>query len=1361
MSRLLRCALLAAFALRLAAGPEPWADSRLSVTNGLAFWLDASRQTAARGTFGLPPLTSGAPVDIAFDGSGRRVRVVQPDRDARPHFQQEFSGAFFRFDGHNDALVATDAGLTLSNFTVFIVAIPRSNPGEFRGFLALARFGANDYTSGFNLDLGPFPGGQLSVVNAEGSGFGGAVNLLQGTPLPFGVWRVFSAEAGSDVVRLHVDGRPHGSRPRRVEPFTAGLVSVGARYYSNIAEPPYVQGFLESSIAELLIFDRTLPDAERARVDAYLNDKYAALLGREPEAERGSKPLVTVTNPPPVQMFLPGFEVRRMPVDLPNINDVKYRADGRLVALGYDGRIWLLRDTDGDGLEDRADVFWEAGSLRAPIGMALTPPGYLRGNGVFVAAKGKVSLIVDTNADDRADREIIVAEGWKELSHGVDALGVAVAPSGEVYFGLGAASYTDPYLVDKASGRGRYSLQSERGTILRVAADFSRRDVVCTGVRFSVALAFNAAGDLFCTDQEGATWLANGNPLDELLHIQAGRHYGFPPRHPQHLPDVVDEPSVFDYAPQHQSTCGLNFNEPVNGGPVFGPASWRGDALVTGYSRGKLWRTSLAKTKFGYVARNALLGSLPMLAVDACVSPEGDLVVSAHGGEPDWGSGPTGDGRLYKIRHADTNAALPVATWAAGPSEFRIAFDRPLDPVMLRDLTRRVDLTVGRWVGAGDRFETKRPGYAVVYQQLADPRRDVPVISVQVTPDRRTLVVSTARVEIPGVVAITINGFGRTNAPAPTLPQADDLDLSTDLSGVAAEWRAIRAADAPAWSGWLPHVDLGVVRAFTAGSADHDRLWDASRSPGVLTLRGHLDLWQMLQPAIQPGAALDHERPVEKVSVTFGAAVPFEGTWEDNPFRAAPGASGLWEAKCAFADGRKWASWSLAVNTGSTNPAVTASWSTDADPRQRPFPLRRFLVPWARPWEDAPSAAATVRPQLAGDWSRGRGLFFGEKAVCSKCHVYNGNGAAVGPDLSNLPQRDEAGVRNDIIHPNAALNPDHLASVIEFADGSESTVVIQSESQGNLVLVGPGGRDVVPRSRIKSIRPSPLSLMPEGFDRVLTPSEFDDLIAFLLTPPLQAATIRIAGAPEPRTPAEIAPLLSAPDPAPAAAPLPIVLCAGPKDHGVDEHDYPMWRDRWARLLAFGENVRASTAWEWPSEEQWKTARVVVFYSDNPGWDTAHARDMEAFLARSNGVVMLHWAVDGHDHPESLAQIIGLAWRGGASKFRHGPLALDVKPGPLTTGLAGLQLVDESYWNLVGDPSRIDVVASAVEEGSSRPLVWTRQHGPGRVFVCIPGHYTWTFDDPCYRALVLRGIAWSAGEPADRLTSLASLGARIH
>src|SRR5205085_6337459 len=99
---------------------------------------------------------------------------------------------------------------------------------------------------------------------------------------------------------------------------------------------------------------------------------------------------------------------------------------------------------------------------------------------------------------------------------------------------------------------------------------------------------------------------------------------------------VIDEPSVFNYGPQHQSTCGMVFNDPVNGGPVFGPPWWDGDALITGESRGKLWRTKLVRTEAGYVAQNYLFAALNMLTIDNCVSPAGDLVVACHSGPPDW-----------------------------------------------------------------------------------------------------------------------------------------------------------------------------------------------------------------------------------------------------------------------------------------------------------------------------------------------------------------------------------------------------------------------------------------------------------------------------------------------------------------------------------------------------------------------------------------------------------------------------------------------------------------------------------------------------------------------------------------------------
>src|SRR5262245_60122254 len=70
--------------------------------------------------------------------------------------------------------------------------------------------------------------------------------------------------------------------------------------------------------------------------------------------------LQPLSDPPAVQMLMPGFVVRQLPVDLTNINNVRYRPDGKLAALAYNGDIFLLSDTDGDGLEDKVEQFWES-----------------------------------------------------------------------------------------------------------------------------------------------------------------------------------------------------------------------------------------------------------------------------------------------------------------------------------------------------------------------------------------------------------------------------------------------------------------------------------------------------------------------------------------------------------------------------------------------------------------------------------------------------------------------------------------------------------------------------------------------------------------------------------------------------------------------------------------------------------------------------------------------------------------------------------------------------------------------------------------------------------------------------------------
>ncbi|MGV3482839.1 MAG: ThuA domain-containing protein [Planctomycetaceae bacterium] len=1353
---------------------EPWADDQLSITEGLVVWLDAATIQAARKTTGLTELKPGDPIQTWPNACSQQPDFVQNGAEAQPTYQPTGDFQAIRFEARGQHLRMASPLPPASASTVFIVAAPHSSPEAFSAFLSTSVTGKNDFQTGLNIDQALGDQNSLKVVNVEGRGSPGMNNLLK-EPLRFGaVARLcVTSRPGDGGIQLWANGKLQGTRDRAASDSGIGMeeIVLGGRYYT-LGGSPEVRGFFHGDIAEVLIYDRLLPESERTTVDRYLADKYGSVADLPlPQRVEGSEPLVRVDPSVPVQVFMPGFTVRQLPLDLTNINNVKYRPDGVLVALGYDGRVWHLRDTDGDGLEDHASLFWDnPDGLRAAIGMDLTPPGYERGNGVIIVTKTRCSLIVDTDGDDKADQDIEVAGGWQEGIHGVDALGVAFDPrDGSVYYGRGTNNFTDPLLRDKA-GRPGYSLDKESGVVIRVAPNFKTREIFATGIRFPVSIRFNRHGDLFCTDQEGATWVPNGNPLDELLHVQKGRHYGFPARHPTHLPDVIDEPSTFDYGPQHQSTCGLCFNEPVvKDGPTFGPKAWAGDAFVTGYSRGKLYRTQLVKTESGYVARNHLFACLDRLTADCCIAPDGSMVVTCHSGGPDWGSGPTGKGVIYKISYSAPELAQPVFAWPSTVREVRIEFDRPVDPERLHDVLQQTSITSGEFVRAGDRFESLWPGYAVVQAQQRSPRFPVRVHAAQLTADRRTLVLATDAMQSAVHYAVTLPGLGRADQDQVTgeLLQAPQVDLDFDLSGIAATWSE---AGQVVWSGWLPSLDLTLSRQWTAGSAYHDLLWQAMKNPGDLVLATQLNLRDMLRPAVQPGSRIDYELPPEHVVVRYTSTLPVEAHSTTASRDHAPD-SGTRETSNrgqmtydSDLDELVPIEFRLHKSDSAINIGFTATYSTKEDPRWRPFPLHRMFLPWAVPPSDSAAEPVMLAKELeGGDWGRGRKLYFGEQAGCSKCHAVHRQGGSIGPDLSNLIHRDYASVMRDITQPNFAINPDYVASSLVLTDGRVISGVVRSIDDNLHVGDQQGKTIVIPKSDIEQLRASSVSVMPENVLKTMDASQIRDLLTFLLTPgPSMPRDYAGGPRPKPRSAAEVQRVLAgSPQPPEPTRSIQIVLVAGPKDHGPGEHDYPAWQKAWQQLLSAGENVEVATAWEWPSADQLKTADAIVFYQHGD-WNIQRAADIDQYLKRGGGLVYIHWAVDGRQHGDEFAQRIGLAGRGMVG-FRHGDLTLSMNgqsKHPVIRNFSELAMTDETYWKMVGNLRPDQILATAIEDKAPQPQVWSLEHGTGRVFVSIPGHYSWTFDDPLFRVLLLRGIAWSAKEPVDRFNELVWPGADV-
>jgi type 1 glutamine amidotransferase len=269
-------------------------------------------------------------------------------------------------------------------------------------------------------------------------------------------------------------------------------------------------------------------------------------------------------------------------------------------------------------------------------------------------------------------------------------------------------------------------------------------------------------------------------------------------------------------------------------------------------------------------------------------------------------------------------------------------------------------------------------------------------------------------------------------------------------------------------------------------------------------------------------------------------------------------------------------------------------------------------------------------------------------------------------------------------------------------------------------------------------------------------------MTFLLTAPPHMPLDAPLEAPPVRSRAEVAAVLDGSIPLPEVLEeCKIVLVAGKKDHGPGEHDYPAWQIQWGQLLAAAESVNVDMAMDFPSDDQLAKANILVFFQKGD-WNDERQQKMDAFFERAGGAVYIHWAVNGFDRVADFSKRIGLASKGGSISYRHGPLSLDVHntDHPIMRNVEPLQLYDESYWRLTGEPDNITLFASSVEDGESQPQMWAYERAAGKVFVSIPGHYSWTFDDPIFRTILLRGMAWTANQPIDRFNELVPLGARI-
>lgn len=259
----------------------------------------------------------------------------------------------------------------------------------------------------------------------------------------------------------------------------------------------------------------------------------------------------------------PGFRISVFAANVGNARQLAQAPDGTVFAGSREaGKVYAIRDTDGDGRADRVTVLLEG--LNMPSGIAL------RDGTLYVAALDRIlALAHAVDHPPGAEARVVYDDfpdashhGWKYLR--VDANGNLIVPVGAP---CNICDEKPPF-----------------ATIQRLDPDTGETETLARGVRNSVGFDFQpGSGQLWFTDN-GRDGLGDEVPADELNRItRAGEHFGYPYLHAGDVPDpdFGQGKKPGDYTapmwkiPAHHAALGMTFYDD----DAF-PDAYRGNIFI-------------------------------------------------------------------------------------------------------------------------------------------------------------------------------------------------------------------------------------------------------------------------------------------------------------------------------------------------------------------------------------------------------------------------------------------------------------------------------------------------------------------------------------------------------------------------------------------------------------------------------------------------------------------------------------------------------------------------------------------------------------------------------------------------------------
>jgi putative heme-binding domain-containing protein len=740
---------------------------------------------------------------------------------------------------------------------------------------------------------------------------------------------------------------------------------------------------------------------------------------------------------------------------------------------------------------------WE--KVPVPVGDAM---GMLWAfDSLYVSGSGPdgraIYRLQDTNGDDTLD----AAKLWKAVpggngEHGAHAL--VLGPDGKSIYiahgnstplvdGIDAQSpyrnYAEDILIPRVMDPVATffdKLKTPYGQVLRTDENGTRWELFAGGFRNEYDIDFNADGELFTYDSDmewdvGLPWY---RPT-RVLHIIPGAEFGFREgnqKWPEYYPDSL--PAV--------TNIGLGCPTGVKFGTKSNfPERYKRAFFIMDWTFGRLLAVQTHPDGASYSAQNPIKSYTHPTGPEA--SEDVEVFLSGKGmplTDLEFGK----DGAMYfTVGGRGTQAGLYRVSWAG----------KELEPALAEDRGRDEGIAARESVARMKDHASSRYAVDEAWQRLGSPDRFTSFPARLMIEDmsvgawgEKALAETEPRTALTALLALARVGAKEQQAPLlKALGKFPLESLDDDLKLV--ELRAIKLSFARQGR---PDTDLVNAAIEKLGQQYPAAAWPLNR-----------ELCELLVWLGAPDA-------IEKTLGLLEASTsPEEQTWYACMLRETQGWTPAQRERyfAWFPTGRshfggnsrkKFVEKIQELALAKVPEAERAHFAEIASKTPegkvtQPAIIRQYQKAWtmADLESDLPKAAS------GRNFARGKEIF--ASVQCATCHLFNGGGGNVGPDLTAVGGRfQRRDILESILEPSKVISEQYASFVFTLKNGEIYVGQVATESNYHYEVIIDairGERRQIAKTSLKSKELNPVSLMPPGLINVLTKDEILDLLAYL------------------------------------------------------------------------------------------------------------------------------------------------------------------------------------------------------------------------------------------------------------------------